>query len=82
VIGAIVLGLLAGVIARGLTPGRTPSGLLTTLLFGLGGALLGYWLFTVVLGIGDTSAFDLGSLPGAVIGAMILLFLHRRLARP
>jgi len=78
-IGAIVLGLLAGFIARILTPGRTPKGLLTTLVLGLGGALVGYFIFTELLGIGDTEAFDLGGLPGAVIGTMILLYLHRRL---
>lgn len=76
------MGLLAGVIARGLMPGKTISGLLPTLLFGLGGALLGYFIFTRGLGIGDDSAFDVGSLPGAVIGAMILLYLQRRLSRP
>jgi uncharacterized membrane protein YeaQ/YmgE (transglycosylase-associated protein family) len=79
VIGAIVLGLLAGYIARVLTPGRTPRGLLVTLLLGLGGAVVGYLIFTELLGIGDTEAFDLGGLPGAVIGTMLLLYLHRRL---
>ena len=78
-IGAIILGLLAGFIARALTPGRTPKGLLTTLVLGLAGAFVGYLIFTELLGIGDTEAFDLGGLPGAVIGTMILLYLHRRL---
>lgn len=78
-IGAILLGLLAGFLARLLTPGRTPKGLLTTLLLGLAGSGVGYLIFTELLGIGDTEAFDLGGLPGAVIGAMILLYLHRRL---
>jgi uncharacterized membrane protein YeaQ/YmgE (transglycosylase-associated protein family) len=78
-IGAIILGLLAGFIARGLMPGRTPKGLLTTLVLGLGGAVIGYLIFTELLGIGDTEMFDLGGLPGAVIGTMILLYLHRRL---
>jgi uncharacterized membrane protein YeaQ/YmgE (transglycosylase-associated protein family) len=78
-IGAIILGLLAGIIARGLTPGKTPKGLLTTLFLGLAGSIVGYLIFTELLGIGDTEAFDLGGLPGAVIGTMILLYLHRRL---
>jgi uncharacterized membrane protein YeaQ/YmgE (transglycosylase-associated protein family) len=78
-IGAIILGLLAGFIARALTPGRTPRGILTTLVLGLGGAVIGYLIFTELLGIGDTEMFDLGGLPGAVIGTMILLYLHRRL---
>jgi uncharacterized membrane protein YeaQ/YmgE (transglycosylase-associated protein family) len=78
-IGAIILGLLAGFLARGLTPGQTPQGCITTLFLGLAGSLIGYLIFTEVLGIGDTEAFDLGGLPGAVIGTMILLYLHRRL---
>jgi uncharacterized membrane protein YeaQ/YmgE (transglycosylase-associated protein family) len=78
-IGAIILGLLAGFIARGLMPGKTPKGLLITLFLGLAGSLIGYLIFTELLGIGDTEAFDLGGLPGAVIGTMILLYLHRRL---
>jgi uncharacterized membrane protein YeaQ/YmgE (transglycosylase-associated protein family) len=78
-LGAIILGLLAGWIARILTPGRTPRGLLTTLLLGLAGAAVGYLIFTELLGIGDTEVFDLGGLPGAVIGTMLLLYLHRRL---
>ena len=78
-LGALILGLLAGWIARILTPGRTPRGLLTTLFLGLAGAAVGYLIFTELLNIGDTEVFDLGGLPGAVIGTMILLYLHRRL---
>ncbi len=78
-LGAIILGLLAGWIARILTPGRTPRGLLTTLALGLAGSAIGYLIFTELLNIGDTEMFDLGGLPGAVIGTMILLYLHRRL---
>jgi uncharacterized membrane protein YeaQ/YmgE (transglycosylase-associated protein family) len=78
VIGAIILGLLAGFIARALMPGKQISGILATLLLGLAGAIVGFLIFTELLGIGDTEAFDLGGLPGAVIGSMILLFLYER----
>ena len=77
-IGAIILGLLAGFIARALLPGKQISGFFATLLLGLAGAVVGYLIFTELLGIGDTEAFDLGGLPGAVIGSMILLFLYER----
>ena len=78
-IGAIILGLLAGYIGRALMPGRTPGGLLFTFALGLAGSFLGYLIFTELLGIGDTEAFDLGGLPGAIIGSMLLLWFGRRL---
>jgi uncharacterized membrane protein YeaQ/YmgE (transglycosylase-associated protein family) len=78
-IGAIILGLLAGYIARALSPGPKPQGILITFALGLAGAWVGYLIFTEVLGIGDTEAFDLGGLPGAIIGAMLLLYAYRKL---
>lgn len=76
-IGAIILGLVAGFIARALMPGRDPMGFFATLLLGLAGAVVGFLLFTELLGIGDNDAFDLGGLIGAIIGSMILLALYR-----
>lgn len=79
-IGAIILGIVAGFIARALMPGRDPMGFFATILLGLAGALIGWYLFTGLLGIGDTDMFDLGGLVGAVVGAMILLGLYRMVA--
>lgn len=79
-IGAILLGILAGYIGRALTRGPHPRGILVTMLVGIAGSLLGYVIFTELLHIGDTKAFDLGGLPGAVIGTMLLLIAYRRLA--
>ncbi len=76
-IGAIILGIVAGFVARALMPGRDPMGFFTTILLGLAGALVGWYLFTGLLGIGDTDMFDLGGLVGAIIGAMILLGIYR-----
>ncbi|MGI9578109.1 MAG: GlsB/YeaQ/YmgE family stress response membrane protein [Microthrixaceae bacterium] len=74
-IGAIILGLLAGGLARLIVPGdNNVEGCLPTLLLGLGGALLGWLFFTKLLGIGDGDIFDLGGLIGAVIGSAVLLF--------
>jgi uncharacterized membrane protein YeaQ/YmgE (transglycosylase-associated protein family) len=77
-IGAILLGFVAGTVGRMLVPDMWSelSGAkswLFSLVLGLGGALLGYLIFTVWLGIGDTSVFDLGGLVGAIIGVIILL---------
>lgn len=79
-IGALILGIVAGFLARAIMPGRDPMGLLATLLLGIGGALLGWYLFTGLLGIGDTDMFDLGGLVGAIIGALILLAVYRSFA--
>jgi uncharacterized membrane protein YeaQ/YmgE (transglycosylase-associated protein family) len=72
-IGAIILGILAGFVGRMLMPGRDPMGFLATMVLGLAGAVIGWLVFTSVLGIGDTDMFDLGGLVGAIVGVMILL---------
>jgi uncharacterized membrane protein YeaQ/YmgE (transglycosylase-associated protein family) len=77
-IGAIILGLLAGFIGRALMPGKQDMNILATLLLGLAGSLIGFLIFTELLGIGDTEAFDLGGLIGAIIGTILLLFLYER----
>jgi uncharacterized membrane protein YeaQ/YmgE (transglycosylase-associated protein family) len=79
-IGAIILGLLAGYIAKALLPGDDPGGLFVTILLGLAGSLVGFFIFTEVLGIGDSDMFDLGGLVGAIIGTMILLGIYRAVA--
>jgi uncharacterized membrane protein YeaQ/YmgE (transglycosylase-associated protein family) len=76
-IGALILGLLAGFIGKLLLPGKDPGGFFVTILLGLAGAALGFLIFTELLGIGDNEAFDLGGLVGAIIGVMILLLLYR-----
>ncbi len=80
IIGALVLGALAGFIARALLPGKQEMGFVLTILLGLAGAFAGFLIFTELLGIGDEDKFDLGGLIGAIIGAMILLFLYERFA--
>ncbi|HWD42576.1 MAG TPA: GlsB/YeaQ/YmgE family stress response membrane protein [Actinomycetota bacterium] len=87
-LGALLLGLVAGVIARMLMPGdvlRNMSGLtswLASIALGLAGAVVGYLIFTVGLGIGDTDMFDFGGIISAIIGTLIVLvvvgFLVRR----
>ena len=78
-IGALILGFIAGVIGRLLMPGDVfrhmsgPASWLTSLLLGLAGAALGWFLFTDLLGIGDDDMFDLGGIVSAIIGVLILL---------
>jgi uncharacterized membrane protein YeaQ/YmgE (transglycosylase-associated protein family) len=80
VIGAIIIGIIAGYLGRLIMPGRQDFGFIMTTILGVIGALVGYFIFTELLGIGDTDAFDLGGLPGAVIGVILVLFLYDRFA--
>jgi len=86
IIGWIVLGLLAGLIAKALMPGEERTGVVLTTLLGIGGALLGGFL-AAVLGLGDPidEFFDLSTWVAAIVGALLILFLwnavrDRRLA--
>ncbi len=77
-IGALLLGLVAGTIGRLLVPDMWsglsgPKSWGFSLLLGLAGAALGYLIFTAWLGIGDTDVFDWGGIVGAIIGVIILL---------
>jgi uncharacterized membrane protein YeaQ/YmgE (transglycosylase-associated protein family) len=80
-VGAILLGLVAGVVARVLMPGDVfrnmsgPASWGVSLALGLAGALLGYVIFTLGLGIGDTDIFDWGGIVSAIIGTLIVLAL-------
>ena len=76
-VGAIVLGVVAGYIGRLLMPGRDKMGFIMTVLLGLAGSVVGFLVFTELLGIGDDKMFDLGGLIGAIIGVMVLLALYR-----
>ena len=80
IIGAIFLGIVAGYLARALVPGKQDIGFLRTVALGIGGALVGYFLFAELLGIGDDDKFDFGGLLGAVIGAIILLVIYMKVA--
>jgi uncharacterized membrane protein YeaQ/YmgE (transglycosylase-associated protein family) len=76
-VGAIILGIVAGYVGRLLMPGRDKMGFIATMVLGLAGAVVGFLVFTELLGIGDDAMFDLGGLIGAVIGVMLLLLLYR-----
>jgi len=75
IIGWILLGLLAGVIAKALMPGPERGGIILTTLLGIGGALLGGFL-AAALGLGDPidEFFDLSTWVAAVAGALMILF--------
>jgi uncharacterized membrane protein YeaQ/YmgE (transglycosylase-associated protein family) len=78
-IGALILGLVAGFIGRALVPNDVfqdlegPASWAVSIVLGLAGAFVGYLIFTRGLGIGDDDAFDLGGLLSAIIGVVIVL---------
>ncbi len=72
----IIFGLIAGAIAKFLTPGRDPGGCIVTIIIGIVGALLGGWIATA-LGYGGISGFDLRSFVIAILGSILLLLLWR-----
>ncbi len=67
-----------GALAKWLATGPAPGGLVVTTLLGIAGALVGGAIASAV-GIGSFSGFDVPSLIVAVAGAMLLLFVHRKL---
>jgi uncharacterized membrane protein YeaQ/YmgE (transglycosylase-associated protein family) len=78
IIGWILLGLLAGIVAKALLPGDDPGGFIITTLIGVAGALLGGFI-AGVLGLGDPidEFFDISTWLAAIVGAIVLLFLYR-----
>ena len=81
IIGAILLGLVAGYVAKALLPGDDPGGFFVTIALGIAGSLVGYFVFTGLFGIGDDDKFDFGGIIGAIIGTMLLLLAYRLLVR-
>jgi uncharacterized membrane protein YeaQ/YmgE (transglycosylase-associated protein family) len=81
IIGWIVLGLLAGLIARALLPGEQPGGIIVTTLVGVAGALIAGFIAQAI-GFGDPidEFFDWSTWIAAVIGAVVLLLIWQAIA--
>ncbi|MEO6653149.1 MAG: GlsB/YeaQ/YmgE family stress response membrane protein [Ilumatobacteraceae bacterium] len=86
-IAALLLGLVCGAIGRALVPNDAftnmdgPKSWLVSTGLGLLGALLGYWIFTGLLSIGDEDKFDWGGMIGAIIGAVIVVMVASMLIK-
>jgi len=74
-----VFGLVAGALAKWIMPGKDPGGLFVTMLIGIAGATIGGFLGTFLPFIGDVTGFNFGSLVTAVFGAIVLLWLYRKM---
>ena len=75
----LLLGLVAGAIAKYIHPGPDPGGWIVTILIGIAGALVGGFIASA-LGLGAVSGFNLWSIIVAVGGAVLLLWAYRRFA--
>jgi uncharacterized membrane protein YeaQ/YmgE (transglycosylase-associated protein family) len=80
IIGWVLLGLVAGVIAKAVLPGDDPGGIIVTILIGIAGAFIG-GLIAKALGFGDPidEFFDFSTWLAAIIGAIVLLLIYRML---
>ena len=76
IISWIVLGLIAGVIAKFILPGDDPGGVVVTALIGIAGGVIGGFVGRV-LGFGDVTGINIVSVILAVVGAVILLIGYR-----
>lgn len=74
-IGWIILGLIAGAIAKAILPGRQGGGWIATLLLGVVGAILGGWLGSMIFGVGVNEFWSLSTWLLAIGGAIIVLLI-------
>ena len=72
----IIMGLVVGVIAKLIMPGKDPGGFIVTILIGIAGAFFGGFIGSL-LGIGSVTGFNLVSFLLAIGGSIILLILYR-----
>ena len=76
----LVMGLIVGVLAKFIMPGKDPGGLIVTSLLGIAGAFVGGFLGSN-LGFGSVTGFNMGSILLATGGAIILLILYRMIKK-
>ena len=76
----IVMGLIVGLLAEFLLPGKDPGGLIVTILLGIGGAFVGGYIGSA-MGLGTFTGFNLMSIVLAIGGAIIILFGYRLISR-
>ena len=68
----IILGLIAGALAKWIMPGKDGGGIIVTILLGIVGALVGSWIGSFI-GLDTTGGLSIGSLITAVVGALLIL---------
>lgn len=74
----IIVGLIAGFLAKVIMPGKDPGGFFVTVLIGIVGGIIGGYIGSLI-GWGGMSGFDIKSIALATGGSLILLFIYRKL---
>ncbi|SFT40678.1 GlsB/YeaQ/YmgE family stress response membrane protein [Arthrobacter sp. ov118] len=80
ILGWIVLGLVAGAIAKAILPGRQGGGWVITLVLGVVGAILGGWIGSLIFGGGLGDFFDLRTWLLAILGSIVVLLIYGAIA--
>ena len=79
ILGWIIFGLIVGIVAKLLMPGRDPGGMIVTMLLGIAGAVIGGFIGRAM---GLYGPQDAAGIFMSILGAVLLLFAYRKLARP
>ena len=74
----IIFGLIAGIIAKWITPGKENVGIIVTIILGIVGAVVGGYISTF-FGFGKVDGFNFGSFVVAVIGALVVLYIFKKI---
>jgi uncharacterized membrane protein YeaQ/YmgE (transglycosylase-associated protein family) len=78
IISWLVFGLIAGILAKWIMPGRDGGGFIVTSIIGIAGAFVGGFIGSLI-GFGGVSGFNIGSFLTAICGALLLLFVFRKI---
>ena len=76
----VVLGLIVGVLAKLIMPGKDPGGMIITIIIGIAGAFVGGFVSSLI-GFGSVTGFDFRSILIAVAGAILLLWGYRMIKK-
>ncbi len=74
----ILFGLIAGILAKWIMPGRDGGGFIVTTILGIAGAFVGGFVGSLI-GLGSVGSFSIGSFLTAICGALLLLFVFRKM---
>ena len=80
ILGFLIVGLIAGAIAKMILPGRQGGGWLITLVLGVVGAILGGWIGSLIFGGGLGDFFDIRTWLLAILGSVIVLVIYGAVA--